>query len=948
MAKYDHKKIEQKWQNVWAKTGLNNTDLTSDEPKHYNLVMFPYPSGSHLHIGHGYSYAGADVYGRFMRAKGLNVFEPIGFDSFGLPAENFAIKNGLHPAISTENNIKHATEQLRSFGCMFDFEKTLNTSSPDYYKWTQWIFLKLYEQGLAYQKESPVNWCPKCLTVLANEQVINGICERCDTEVVQRSMNQWFFKITDYADRLDADLDKVDWPNPSKVKQRNWIGRSTGVEFEMQIKDSKEKIKVYTTRIDTVFGMTYVVLAPEHPLATMLAKNNSEIAKYLVQTQKKSDLERQEAKEKTGVAAGIFAVNPFTGEEVPVWIADYVIGSYGTGAVMAVPAHDERDYEFATKFNLLIKESIAPVIIKNDGEDAFRPKEEISERNAVVCVLKNGEKYLGAGWSVSDWRGFLIGGIEDGESAVDAGLREIIEETGYKNVKFVRELGGEIVSKFYQKAKNHNRVAHFTPLLFELENEEVIDVADHEKGLNHFKWLTIKEMDSHPNREDMKLIWSRVFGSIMFTGYGQLVNSGEFTGLTSEEAKEKMADWLEKKGIGGRKVNFRLRDWSFSRQRYWGAPIPIIYCDKCGVVPVPESDLPVELPEINDFRPKGTGKGPLASVESFVDTKCPKCGGVATRETDTMDTFVCSSFYFLRYPNVGDNENMFNPEITKKWLPVDMYVGGPEHVTMHLLYSRFVTKALFDAGLIKFDEPFMKLRHQGMILGPDGKKMSKSKGNVIVPNDIISEIGADAFRTYILFMGRFEDGGPWNPKGLTGVTKMLDRLWQFADSDFNEGREVLSVEKILAKTIKKVAEDIEGFRFNTAVSQLMIMTNEFSNHKNLTKGTLGKMAIVIAPFAPHLAEEIWEKLGNSESVHLQRWPEYDENLIQDELVTVAVQINGKVRGEVIVVPSATEDEVFSEAESNEKIKSYIEAGQIVKRIYIPGKLLSLVVKNDAV
>jgi leucyl-tRNA synthetase len=948
MAKYDHKKIEQKWQSIWAKTGLNNTDLTSEEPKHYNLVMFPYPSGSHLHIGHGYSYTGADVYGRFMRASGFNVFEPIGFDSFGLPAENFAIKNGLHPAISTENNIKHATEQLRSFGCMFDFEKTVNTSSPDYYKWTQWIFLKLYEQGLAYQKESPVNWCPKCLTVLANEQVINGICERCDSEVVQKNMNQWFFKITDYANRLDADLDKVDWPNPSKVKQRNWIGKSTGVEFEMQIKNSKEKIKVYTTRIDTVFGMTYVVLAPEHPLAVELSKDNTEIAKYLIETQKKSDLERQEAKEKTGVAAGISAINPFTDEQVPVWIADYVIGSYGTGAVMAVPAHDERDFEFANKFKLPIKQSIAPVIIKSDGEDAFRQNEEISERNAAVCVIKNGDKYLGASWSVSDWRGFLIGGFEGGETAVEAGLREITEETGYKNVKFVRELGGKIVSKFYQKAKNQNRVAYFEPLLFELENEEAIDTEDHEKGLNDFKWLTKEEMDSHPNREDMKLIWGRVFGDSMFTGYGQLINSGEFTGLTSEEAKEKMVDWLEKKGIGGRKVNFRLRDWSFSRQRYWGAPIPIIYCDKCGAVPVPESDLPVELPETNDFRPKGTGKGPLASVESFVNTKCPKCGGMATRETDTMDTFVCSSFYFLRYPNVGDNENMFNPETTKKWLPVDMYVGGPEHVTMHLLYSRFVTKALFDAGLIEFDEPFMKLRHQGMILGPDGKKMSKSKGNVIVPNDIISEIGADAFRTYILFMGRFEDGGPWNPKGLTGVTKMLDKLWQLSNCDFKDGTEVISVEKVLARTIKKVAEDIEGFRFNTAVSQLMIMTNEFSAHENLTKGTLEKMAVIIAPFAPHLAEEIWEKLGNTESVHLQTWPAYDENLIQDELVTVAVQINGKVRGEVVVVPSASEDEVFAEAENNEKIKSYIEAGQIVKRIYIPGKLLSLVVKNDAV
>ncbi len=944
MAKYDHKKIESKWQGIWESTKLNNTDLTAKAEKFYNLVMFPYPSGEYLHIGHGYSYSGADVYGRYMRATGKNVFEPIGFDSFGLPAENYAIKKGVHPAVSTADNIVHATAQLKSFGCMFDFEKMVTTSSPEYYRWTQWIFLKLYERGLAYQKESPVNWCPKCVTVLANEQVIDGICERCETEVIQKNMKQWFFKITDYADRLDQDLNKVDWPSSSKLKQRNWIGKSTGVEFDLGVVDMADKISVFTTRIDTVFGMSYVVLAPEHALAKQLGEKSKEIAAYLQDTKSKSDLERQEAKEKTGVPAGIYAINPFNGEKVPVWIADYVIGSYGTGAVMAVPAHDERDYEFAKKFGLPIKEAIAPYFL--DPVNKPKPEVETEKREVACMIVRNPktDKYLCLKWKKAEWQSFPTGGL-DGQTPEEAGRRELLEETGYKNLQFVEQLPWSCYAEFYRPHKKSNVIAHFHYVLFDLVDEEMDGVEQNEKDTHDVVWLEKEEIAKYLNVWNQSYTWERLQDrDKLYTDKGILVDSGEFTGLTSEEAKEQMAKWLEEKGIGSSRVNYRLRDWSFSRQRYWGAPIPVVYCSKCGTVPVPEQGLPVLLPElsIDQVRPTGTGKGPLAGISEFVHVQCPKCGGNAERETDTMDTFVCSSFYFLRYPNVGDNTEMFNPEITKKWLPVDMYVGGPEHVTMHLLYSRFVTKALYDSGIIGFDEPFMKLRHQGMILGPDGKKMSKSKGNVIVPNDIISEVGADAFRTYILFMGRFEDGGPWNPQGLTGVTKLLERVWKLSESKLSDGPENIVVGRLLNKSVKKIGEDIEAFRFNTAVPQLMILVNELVQQKQITKITLEKLVVIMAPFAPYITEEIWSNIGNTSSIHVQPWPEYDPSLIVDETLAIAVQVNGKVRDTLLISAEASEAEVIELAKESTKVANYILDKNVKKMIYIKGKILSIV------
>lgn len=952
--KYDHKKIEAKWQDVWEKTKINQTDLASDKPKFYNLIMFPYPSGDYLHLGHGYSNSGADVYGRYKALNGFNIFMPIGYDSFGLPAENFAIKKGVHPRKSVSQNIEHAQKQLKTWGCMFDFSREVTTSEPNYYKWTQWLFLQLYKQGLAYQKESPVNWCPKCMTVLANEQVVNGFCERCESEVVQKNMKQWFFKITDYADRLIKDLDKVDWPESSVTKQRNWIGRSEGVEVAFKIDNSKlekeeEAITVFTTRVDTIYGCTYLVLAPEHPLVDKITtdEQKKEVEKYKVQAQKQTEIERQSLeKEKTGVFTGSYAVNPFNGEKVPVWVADYVLYGYGTGAVMAVPAHDERDFEFAKKYRLEIKEVIIPNRVDINNPPANGKK--TVERENVHALVRDPRtnKFLCLRSKKFSWVTFPMGGIEENENVVDAAKREVEEETGYKNLKLVRILGGQVRAEYFAKHKNENRVAYTTAVLF--------DLVDHEKSVVEKEWADEHEM-IWINESEIKYgfmchaeldVWVKRLkgGEDAFTGYGTLVDSAEFTGLLSEDAQKKMAEWLEKKKTGKTKVNYRLHDWSIGRQRYWGAPIPVIYCPKCGVVTIPEKDLPVELPEkIKDFRPKGTGKGPLASVKEFVETTCPKCGGKAERETDTMDTFVDSSFYYLRYPSVGNDKEMMEKKVTEKWLPVDMYVGGAEHVTMHLLYARFIAKALHDAKLVSFDEPFLKLRHQGMILGPDGKKMSKSKGNVVIPDAVIKEHGADTFRAYILFMGRFEDGGPWDPKGIVGIKRFLEKAWGLYDRENVSGESDVEEARILNKTIKKVGEDIDAFRFNTAISQLMVFVNFLSAKKVQNKKTLEFLVIIISPFAPHMAEELWEKMGNKDSIQLEAWPKYDNNLMKDETVTVAVQINGKVREQLLIDAEAEEKEVLELAKASKKVQNYLQGKEIKKVIYIKGKLLSLVV-----
>ncbi|MBP7057928.1 leucine--tRNA ligase [Candidatus Gracilibacteria bacterium] len=842
---YNAVETEKKWQTRWADTKIYKTDLEkSKKPKYYNLVMFPYPSGDKLHIGHWYNFAPADSWGRYMRMKGYNVFEPQGYDSFGLPAENYAIKKGVHPTISIKDNIEYMRKQLSEMGAMYDFSKEVITSDPEYYKWTQWVFLKLYKAGLAYRKTAPVNWCPSCQTVLANEQVQEGICERCKHEVTKKDLTQWFFNIRKYAERL-LNYEGLDWPEKTKLMQQHWIGKSIGSEILFDIVDetgsnkangAKRQIKVFTTRIDTLFGATYVVLAPEHELVPLIttAQHKRNVEEYIEKTRKETDINRASTERpKTGVETGAFAINPINGEKIPIWIADYVLASYGTGAVMAVPAHDERDYAFARKYSLPIIPVIAPV-----------PAERVDHRD-----------------------------------------RAKVEESLRKGVEKMLETGA------------------FT--------------------------------------DDGILI-----------GSGSLTASGvDFSGLTSEAARTQITEYLKGKGYADFNVNYKLRDWLVSRQRYWGAPIPIVYCEKCGEVTVPEDQLPVELPRDVDFTPKGDGKSPLNTVPSFVNTKCPECGGPATREVDTMDTFVDSSWYFLRYPSARLADAPFDKELTKEWLPVDMYIGGPEHACMHLLYARFINMVLHDLGFIDFDEPFKKLVHQGMIT-KDGAKMSKSKGNVVSPDTFVEKYGSDVFRMYLMFMGPFSDGGDWNDQGITGIARFVERFYLLvsgaAHNDAAEKKDKqiigdpVELTRVLHRTIKKVTEDIEKFQFNTALAAFMEFVN-FGFKSGIDHDTAEKLVKLIAPLAPHLAEECYELLSGKYSVFDQDYPAYDESLIAEEFLIIPVQVMGKLRGQIKVPADATKEQVLAAAKIEENVARHLEDKKIAKEIYVPGKMVNFVV-----
>jgi len=798
---YNPIKIEPKWQKNWEKDKIDFCDLDEKkEPKFYNLVMFYYPSGDKIHIGHGYNYTGADVFGRYKRMTGFNVLEPIGADAFGLPAENYAIKTGVHPAESTKKNIDFGRKQLKSLGIMFDWSKEINTSSPEYYKWTQWLFEVLYKNGLAYRAEAPVNWCPSCKTVLANEQVNAGLCERCETEVVQKNLKQWFFKITAYAEKLLEGHKQLNWPERTIAMQKNWIGRSEGTTVKFSIFNFQFSIGVFTTRIDTIFGVTALVLAPEHELVEKITtpEHKKEVDEYISASKKKSELERMDfEKEKTGVFTGAYAINPLNDEKVPVWIGDYVIAGYGGGAVMFVPAHDKRDYEFAKKYNIEIKEVIA---------------------------------------------------------------------------------GGDISKEAYVE-------------------------------------------------------------------YGKLVNSGEFNELKSEEAIRKITTWLEKNKLGKKTINYRLRDWLISRQRYWGAPIPVIFCDKCGEVLVPEKYLPVMLPNLKDFKPTSEGESPLARSKEFVNVKCPQCGGNAKRSTETMDTFVCSSWYYLRYLSPHLDKSAFDKKLVDKWLPVDQYIGGAEHACLHLLYSRFITKVLFDQKLINFNEPFTKLNHQGMILAADGSKMSKSKGNVVIPDNYIKKYGADVFRMYVLFIAAFECGGTWNDKSIIGVYKLLKRIWTLIEDENKTGKNTTKnlVQKI-NYVIKKVGEDINNFKFNTAIAAIMEFVNFWSEKENtLSLKDAENFLKILAPFCPHIAEELWSEMGHKNSIFKEKWPEYDEKLIKKETIEMVIQINGKVRDKIEVSAEIPKEEAEKLALNSEKIKTWLEGKTPKVIIFVKGKLINIVI-----
>ncbi len=803
MAKpYNHKEVEKKWHDIWEKNPINVND--GKKPKYYCLDMFPYPSGNGLHVGHWRGYVISDVWSRYKLLQGNYIIHPMGWDAFGLPAENYAIKMGVHPEKSTASNIENIKRQIKEIAAIYDWDMEVNTTDPNFYKWTQWIFVQMFKKGLAYEKEMPINWCPSCKTGLANEEVVNGTCERCGASVTKKNLKQWMLKITEYAERLLADLDKLDWPEKVKKMQSDWIGKSHGAEVDFKVDGTDKAITVYTTRPDTLYGATFMVLAPEHVMAEELAtkENKAAVEDYIYQASMKSSVDRLQDKEKTGVFTGAYAINPINGAKVPIWLSDYVLADYGTGAIMCVPAHDDRDFAFAKQFNIPIIQVISP-----DGK----------------------------------------------------------------------------------------------------ENPDLTEA---------------------------------------YTEAGIVINSGEWTGKNSAELKKEAPGIIEERGLGKKTTNYKLRDWVFSRQRYWGEPIPIVHCEKCGTVPVPEEELPLLLPEVESYQPTGTGESPLADITDWVNTTCPCCGGPAKRETNTMPQWAGSSWYFLRYIDNKNDKELVSKEKADKYLPVDMYIGGVEHAVLHLLYSRFYTKFLYDIGVVDFEEPFTKLFNQGMITGKNGIKMSKSKGNVISPDDLVRDYGCDSLRIYEMFVGPPELDSEWDDRGIDGVYRFINRFWKLvldsAEADVTETQEMV---KLRHKMIYDITTRLENFSLNTVVSGFMEYNNKFieltKKEGGIDKETLGTAVILLAPFAPHVAEELWQALGHEESVFTQNWPVHDENAMKEDEVEIAVQINGKTKATLLIAVEEEKNSVLARAKEvlGDKLN-----GNIVKEIYVPGRIVNIVQK----
>lgn len=1135
MKKYSPKKIEEKWQKRWEEEKLFEAEDKSKKPKQYLLTEFPYPSGAGLHVGHVRSYTAMDVIARKKRMEGYNVMYPIGWDAFGLPTENYAIKHGIHPRQATEENIATFKRQLKSLGISYDWSREINTTDPNYYKWTQWIFLKFLEKGLAYKKKMPVNWCRSCKIVLANEEVENGRCERCKGEVEKREKEQWLLKITEYADRLIDDLDKVYYLEKIKIQQKNWIGRSEGAEINFDINqkfnyiflhghkgsikgnffpwlkkeldkrgnkvwakdlpggtepkvdeqiaflkknakfdkdtvvvthslggpllmkyleatsnkihkavvmappskvkflDNKRRpelkvfcnwkfnfnkvkkqiksisvvvdtndpivpqshphdyieglnakevrikngnhfddpkidglleiivpnLKVFTTRPDTIYGATYMVVAPEHEIIEKhedRIMNYDDVKKYISKAMRKSDLERTELqKDKTGIEIqGIKAINPINGEEIPIYVADYVLVTYGTGAIMAVPAHDERDWEFAKKYNIPIRYVVAPWI-EPEKNDTPKHEKETIRRNNVIVIVKHWEedKYFCLDWKEYGWKSFVVGGIEKGESAEEAGVREMKEETGYQKIKSIKKLGTPIATNFYARHKNINREGFNQGFYIELKDGTRKDLE--KKHVKHHDGVWVDRADVLKFLNLNNHIW---FFNVLnkgeepYSGLGVSINSELIDGLKTKDAKKKITDWLGENNYGKKSVNYKLRDWIFSRQHYWGEPIPVIQCEKCGTVPVSEKDLPVELPDVEKYEPTDTGESPLAEITDWVNVKCPKCNGDAKRETDTMPNWAGSSWYFLRYCDPKNNKVFADHNKLKYWMPVDWYNGGMEHTTLHLLYSRFWHKFLYDQGLVTISEPYQKRTSHGIVLAEDGRKMSKSFGNVINPDDIVNNEeggGADTLRLYELFMGPFSEAIPWSMDGVKGIRRFLEKVWSvYHEKEYiecrGERKEVSDHLLILLhQTIKKVTEDVESMDFNTAISQMMIFINECYKNDKLPAGAMKIFLKLLSPFAPHLAEELWEQMGNKRSILYEKWPEYDKNLLVEEKINLVVQVNGKVRDNLKIEAGLSEDEALENAKSSEKVKKYIDDKEIRKVIFVKDKILNLVV-----
>ena len=958
MKRYNPSEIEPRWQNVWQEQRVNEVVKDDSRQKVYISAMFPYPSGAGMHTGHAFEHSIVDAIARFNRQHGKNVLNPMGWDAFGLPTENYAIKTGVSPVVATDTFVENFKKQIMRLGASIDWSREINTSDPDYYRWTQWIFTKLFERGLAYQKEALQWWCPVDKTVLANEQVEGGHCWRCGSVVEKKSMNQWFFKITDYADALLDEIPDLDWPQKIKTAQTNWIGKSQGAEIEFKIDGTEDIITVFSTRPDTLFGATFVVLSPEHPLVSSLATGDFKegVASYVKAAVKKTEIERMsETREKTGVFTGSFALNPASGEKVPIWVADYVLSGYGTGAIMAVPAHDERDLAFAEKYRLPVVKVVEPLFVQTDTDSKVRDGEPFVERQAIAAIVKHWSEdtYIGLKWKKVDWDTIITGGIDEGQTAEEAARREIQEETGYKNLKLVRQLGN-VHSKFFHVPKNENRFAHFSVFQFELTNGERDEMADEEKQIHDVVWLTRNEMEAFRLPASQRHNWNELHETAsIYKAEGVLVNSGRFNGMSSSDAREEIVAWLEEQGTGRSKTTYKMRDWLISRQRYWGAPIPIIHCPEHGAVAVPEDQLPVMLPEVKDYAPKGDGKTALAGVQEWVNTTCPTCGGPALRETDTMDGYACSSWYLLRYTDPHNDTQAWDPAVANYWSPVDYYVGG-DHAVAHLLYVRFWTHVFKEMGLSDFKEPVKKLIYHGYINAEDGRKMSKSLGNVIDPLDVINQgYGADALRTYLLFMGPIEFDAAWSSKGIAGVYRFLNRIWVLAQQYLKSDKEFTGNDtqliRIKNKTIRRVTDDFHRMSFNTAISALMEYTNELYKlkidgfSKTAWHEALVALAQLIAPFAPHMADEINKELGSDTLVQNTQWPVWDDALIVDETLTIIVQVNGKLRAKLDVATDASEDEITALALASENVTAFVGDKKPAKIIYVPGRLVNIVV-----